>query len=371
VEVARGERAQAALRPNPDVSFEQREQADGMDRQTAIEVMLPLDLFRREPRIARANLGVDHSVALLRDRERLLAAAVRERYASVLASMRRLEVTEGVVAAARQTLDVLSNRVREGAAPPLERDLALVELRRLEGERALEAGRLAADRSRLNVLLGREPAAPIELADTLEQLAGVTTASGSIDGDRADVQLALTGLAAARAETSLARQTAKPQVTVFGGYMRMEAGFPQSGLSPAGTLVPIQMAGHNVAIGVRVSLPVFDRAQGTVAAARAREISAARAVDERRLAASGEVAAATARAAAAREALAAYGDDTRALARRNVDVMRETYTLGRATLVDVLAEQRRYLDFESGYIAALAEAATAAADLQRATGELQ
>jgi cobalt-zinc-cadmium efflux system outer membrane protein len=131
------------------------------------------------------------------------------------------------------------------------------------------------------------------------------------------------------------------------------------------------MTGHNVAVGVRISLPVFDRGQGAVAAAKARETAAAATLAERRLAADGELAEARARVAAARAAVAAYAQETRALARRNVDVVRDTYTLGRATLLDVLAEQRRYLDVEAGYITALADSYAAATDLQRAKGALQ
>jgi cobalt-zinc-cadmium efflux system outer membrane protein len=370
-DVARGERRQAELRPNPDVSIEQREQAGGMDRQTTIEAMVPLDIFRRAPRIERAGILVDRADALARDRERLLAATVRERYGDALTAARRLEVMTAVVAAAQQTVDVLASRVREGAAPPIDRDVALVELRRLEGERALEAGRGDAARSRLNVILGRAPNAPLTLADSLDRLAATEVPDSAPPGERADVRAAVAEVDAARAETALAAQMAKPEVSLVGGYMRMTSAFPLSGVTAAGSLAPIQMTGHNFTVGVRMSLPVFDRGQGSVAAATAREAAAAATLAERRLAADGELAEARARLAAARAAVAVYAEDTRALARRNVDVVRETYALGRGTLLDVLAEQRRYLDFEAGYIAALADAYNAATDLQRAKGALQ
>jgi outer membrane protein TolC len=86
------------------------------------------------------------------------------------------------------------------------------------------------------------------------------------------------------------------------------------------------------------------------------------------LAAASDVAAAQARDAAARRALALYSTDARTLARQTLDVVRETYQLGRATLFDVLNEQRRYLEFENGYTDALAEAFASRTALQRATG---
>lgn len=372
VDVARGDELQARQRPNPNLSFEEREQADGPDRQTSIAVDVPLDLFRRRPRIDAAGRAVERAGAMVRDRERLLAASVRERYGDVLAAARRLEVMDAVVAAARETLALLSNRVAEGAAPPLERDLAVVELRRLEGERSLEAGRARTARANLNLVLGRSPAASLTLADSLESLTAAPAAGESTAApERADVQAASLDLEVARAQSRLARESGKPELSLFGGYMRMDAGFPQSGLSTAGTLEPIHMLSHNVAAGLRISLPIFDRARGTQAAAKARELAAAQTVTARRLEAAAEVAAATAREAAAREALTSYGGDTRALARRNVEVMRQTYVLGRATLLEVLAEQRRYLDFETAYTTALAEAFAAVSDVQRAKGELK
>lgn len=371
-DASRAGRQQAALRPNPEVSFEQREQTGGPDRQTTIAFELPLELFRRGPRIEGASRTAARWDADVRDRERLLAAAVRERYGDALAASRRLEVMDAVVAAARRTQELLATRVAEGAAPPLDRDLALVELRRLEGERALEAGRVTVALSGLKVLLGRPPSVPLTLGDSLERLSlDGTTAADAGRPDRADVQAAAAQLDAARAETSLARQDGKPEVNVFGGYMRMNSGFPQSGFSSAGTLEPIHAIFHNVAIGVKVSIPVFNRGQGAIAAAEAREVAAGETLAQRRLAAAGEVDAATARLAAARAALAAYAGETRTLAQRNVDLVRETYALGRATLLDVLAEQRRYLDLEAAYTGALAEAFAATTDLQRAKGAVK
>src|SRR5215213_2669071 len=57
----------------------------------------------------------------------------------------------------------------------------------------------------------------------------------------------------------------------------------------------------------------------------------------------------------ARQAVSVYEAGLRPLARRNLDTVRETYQLGRATVFDVLAEQRRYLEAERAYTAALSE----------------
>jgi outer membrane protein TolC len=61
----------------------------------------------------------------------------------------------------------------------------------------------------------------------------------------------------------------------------------------------------------------------------------------------------------------------RTLARQNLNVVQQTFDLGRATVFDVLAEQRRYLEVEQAYTTALREAWEARAVLKRALGERQ
>ena len=56
---------------------------------------------------------------------------------------------------------------------------------------------------------------------------------------------------------------------------------------------------------------------------------------------------------------------------QNLDVVSQTYELGRATVFDVLAEQRRYLDFEHAYSNALREAYDARTALRRALGDVR
>jgi outer membrane protein TolC len=72
----------------------------------------------------------------------------------------------------------------------------------------------------------------------------------------------------------------------------------------------------------------------------------------------------------ARQTVAVYRDDVQPLARRTLDTVRETYQLGRATVFDVLTEQRRYLDTERAYTQALADAYAARVGLGRATGDI-
>jgi outer membrane protein TolC len=64
-----------------------------------------------------------------------------------------------------------------------------------------------------------------------------------------------------------------------------------------------------------------------------------------------------------------YSADARNLARQNLLVVRQSYELGRTTVFEVLAEQKRYLDLERAYTDALRAAYEARTALNRALGE--
>jgi outer membrane protein TolC len=377
VDAARGERRQASERPNPDVSFERREQTGGTDNQTIVMVDLPLDLFRRAPRIAVADRGIDAAEAASHDRDRQLAADIRGQYGEVLAAVRRLELLDAGVDAAQRTHELLRSRAEAGAVPPLDRDLALVDMRRLEGERELAQGRVDVALAMLKQLIGRAPTADLKVRGTLEAAVAAEAPGREATGpapaadQRPDIREAAARVGIADARLEQARQERKPEVGLFGGYMRMDEGFPQAGFGPTGALEPVHGLFNNVSVGVRLSIPLFSRGEGALAAAHAVRQSAAYTLDERRLAAATEVQAARVRVDAARRAIDAFSGDARTIALRNVDVVRETYSLGRATLFDVLNEQRRYLDFESAYTEALSEMFSARTALIRATGEMK
>jgi cobalt-zinc-cadmium efflux system outer membrane protein len=108
-----------------------------------------------------------------------------------------------------------------------------------------------------------------------------------------------------------------------------------------------------VAGGVRLSLPLMNRNQGTVAKAQAERTAAQASLEAARLSADAELAAARAIYARARSAVAVYRDGLQALARQNVSTVQQTYDLGRLTLLDVLSEQRRYLEVERAYTLAM------------------
>jgi cobalt-zinc-cadmium efflux system outer membrane protein len=377
IDVTRGLREQAGLRPNPAVSFSQQQEPSGTDNQTRIELQWPLDLFRKTGRVGVADREIEVAQQATANRERTLAADVRMKYGDVVAAVRTLTVTEQLLAATSRQRTLIAARVEQGAAPALDRDMLRVEVQRLEADRLIQVGTVDRQLVELKRLLGMPPDASVMLRDSLEALVRrdppVTPAGDEAGGamKRPDVQEAEARVRVGDAEIDRARREGRPDVSVFGMYMRMDAGFPQQGLSPTGTLEPIRSVFHYVSVGAMVTLPWQNRNQGAVAAAEAERVGAAAQLEAARLAAQSEIAAARSRDGHARQALEAYTGDTIALARQNLDVVRQTYELGRGTLLDVLNEQRRYLDVERAYTDVLREAYEARQALRAALGEVR
>jgi cobalt-zinc-cadmium efflux system outer membrane protein len=374
VDVAQGARLQASLRPNPAVSFERRQEPGGTDTQTAIGIAWPLD-FRRSGRMAVADRELSTAQFAATDRERVLAADVRARYGDVLASIRDLEIFDELVAATHRQREVVRSRVEEGASPALERDLLDVDLRRLQAERLLAAGRTEAAVFELKRVLGMEANAALAVRDGLEDLVRRESTEVPAGPDslavaqRADVREAEARVGVAEAKIGRARSDGRPEVSLFASYMRMDAGFPQQGFAPAGDLERVRGRFSSWSAGAMLTLPVLNRTQGEVAMARAERTGAAAVYDAARLAAEAELASARARDDRAKEAVSLYATGAQTLARQNLSVVGQSYELGRVTVFEVLAERRRFLDVERAYTEALRAAYEARTALDRALGE--
>jgi cobalt-zinc-cadmium efflux system outer membrane protein len=83
-----------------------------------------------------------------------------------------------------------------------------------------------------------------------------------------------------------------------------------------------------------------------------------------------EVSAAFTQHEAAQRSLEIYGPGVREVARQNLEVVRKTYELGRIPLLDVIAEQRRYIEIEMGYTEAMKQVYDAVVEIERAVGTL-
>jgi cobalt-zinc-cadmium efflux system outer membrane protein len=261
--------------------------------------------------------------------------------------------------------------VREGAAPSVDENLQLVEVNRLEASRAVLASRVEVLTLQLTTAAGLSPGAPLVLLDDI-RLAPVALeferAMREALSARPDVLVARGEVAAGTARVRKEQAEARWDASVNVGYQRMDTGFDLMGQTASGSLRPIQDVFHYFGAGVSIVLPVRNRNQGNIAAAQAETRAAERRVSLAELTARQEVSAAFAQHAAARRAVELYESGVRDVARRNLDIVRQSYELGRGSLLDVIGEQRRYLEIETAFTMVLKDVYDADVEIERAIG---
>jgi cobalt-zinc-cadmium efflux system outer membrane protein len=369
VEAATARVAQAALRPNPMLELG-GQKAISPDSNLTVGVSLPLDLNgRKEGRIGVAEREAAVKRALLADRERRLRADVRLKAGDLLAARRNLEVADGLLRVNRDAQLLVSRRVAEGAAPALDENLALVEVNRLEASRQLLASRVEVASLALKALAGLPPETSLTVRGDLGTPPAVPERGEPVQqalARRPDLVAARAEVRAAEARVRKEEAEGRWDASVGVGYQRQDMGFGLRGLTDSGGTRPIQDVFHFFGGSISITLPVRNRNEGNVAAARAETTAAERRREFMELVARQEVEAAFAQHEAARRSLELYERGVRDVARRNLDVVRQAYGLGRGALLDVIAEQRRYIEIENGYTEVLKQVYDAAVEIERA-----
>ncbi|HEU4479604.1 MAG TPA: TolC family protein, partial [Pyrinomonadaceae bacterium] len=361
---------QARLRANPMLDVEGKRQVPpGRDNSIMAGVTLPLERGRVPARVAVAEREVEVREREFANRERILAGEVRMKFGEALAVALKLSFTNELVEANQRSFNLIAARVGEGATPPLEQNMALVELNRLKSMRETTEGKVEVAFLELRNLIGMSVEQPLQLRGDfdrlIDQLPPVAEATAQAIRERSDLQglRALENLANARIDQ--ARAEGRWDASLAAGYERMHSGFPQFGLDERGGLQPIESNFHYLKFGVSIMLPVRNKNQGAVEAAVA-ELAAAKSRREfAELTVRREVAAAYAQYDRAGRAEEIFRVGVRDPARANLDVVRQTYELGSKTLLDYIAEQRRFIELENDFIEAQLAMYNARVEIQR------
>lgn len=360
VDAARAMVKQARLRPNPKVGLEGTKQIGGMDNMQMGEVMLPLELGgRRAARVAVAQKELEAREFEVANRERFLAADVRIKFGEALAAIKKLEVTEKTLTAAKQGYELVAARVTEGKIAPLEQNIFLVEVNRLQSIRETAEGKVETAMFELRNMIGMRPEDPLRLRGDFSGLIASLRPLVDFTNDalrqRPDLQGARAVEQLAEAKIEQARSEGRLDASLKGGYQRNAMGFPVSGFDANGVLRPVESVFNAFSFGIEIDLPIRNRNQGAVEAAVFEREAALRRVEFGELTIRREVAAAIARYNRAARSLSIFQNGVRDQANANLQVIWQTYGLGSSTLLDFIAEQRRFLDVENELIDAQLE----------------
>lgn len=372
IEAAQASVKQARLRPNPMLDVNGSQMANGRDYSLMVSGTLPLELGgRRSARIRVAEREVEVRERMFTDRERMLAGEVRAKFGEALAEVLKLGFTEELLITTRRGYRLVVARVVEGRSPPLEQNMVLVEVNRLRSMRETSEGKVQIIMLELRNLIGMRPEEPLrvsgDFANLLDLPRPLDEATARALNERPDIQAARAAERLAETQIDQARAEGRADMSLTAGYQRMRSGFSLRGIDENGQLRPIDMAFNFFTFGASMNLPVRNKNQGAIEAAVANAGAAKLKRESVELMARREVAVAYTRYARAARAMEIFRVGVRDQANANLDVIRQTYELGSKSLLDYIAEQRRFIELETEFINAMLDTYQGRVEIERAT----
>jgi len=282
----------------------------------------------------------------------LLAATIA--FVDVLAAQEHLHLNEESLHLSKQVMYTVRERVRAGKASPLEETRTSV---------MLSSSKIKLEKARRTLSMARQHLASMwsSTSPVFEKAAGDLHVIGAIPSlnqlnsrIKQNPQMARWIIEMERFETVLDLEKANgiPDLTVGGGIRRWEA-----------------TKDHAFVFGVSMSLPLFDRNQGTIQKARS-ELE--KASEERR---ASDVRIRTAMSGAYESLISAYAEsmslrnDVLPAAENVFESSREGYRYGKFSFLDVLDAERTLIDVRGQHIEALAAFHRATALMKWLLGE--
>jgi cobalt-zinc-cadmium efflux system outer membrane protein len=351
---------QAGLLPNPSLSAELENVGgsgdfEGVDSaESTLKLSQLIELGgKRGKRMELAALERDSARWDYEVRRVTTLADTARAFIAVVALQQRVEIIDSVVRLTSESAAALDEQLRAGAAQPAEAMRARVAVGQAEILRTQRAGELAAARVQLSALWGSARPGFDRAIGALDAIAPPPPLDTMLAGIEGNPDLArwATALAQRDASVRVEQSRAVPDVTVTAGPRYFS---------------DTQEVGLVFELGL--PLPIFDRNQGAIAAARAErdradaERQAARtAVHSELLQAYEQLRAAYEQAVALRERMVPAAE----AARRRTD---EAYRAGAVRALDVLDAQRTAFELRDQAVEALAAYHVALVDVERLSG---
>ena len=352
--VAEGDRQQAGLIPNPQVSWE-AEDTRRRSRTTTLMLSQPLELGgKRGARIEVAERAQDAaSIELERRRNELRADVFQAFYNSTIAQQRLL-LTEQSLQLAERGLRVAQGRINAGKAAPVEAMRAQVQLSQVR----LELRRAERDQATAYQQLAQVTGAPQATFTRVEEpttaLPAIASPQTLLDRLPTTAELRLARLQINQKEASLGLEKALriPDLTVSIGSQYSETDRERVNL-----------------LGVSMPIPLFNRNQGNVLAAARRTDQARDLRNASELRLRSEVQSGLEQWATANTEVNAFNQVILPAAQSAVDTATRGFEMGKFNFLDVLDAQRTLFEARSQYLQAVADSTDAWVRIERIYGD--
>ncbi|MEE9234592.1 MAG: TolC family protein [Candidatus Acidoferrales bacterium] len=350
VRAARGRRLQVGLYPNPSAGYTADEVSTGpIIRGGEHGFFIEQEIVTAGKLRHRRNVVVEEERQLEAEAERQklrVLTAVRILYTRAVAAERLVELRGRLARLAREAVDISRQLYNVGQAD--EPDLIAAEV---EAERA-ELALLMAQNQReriwreLGAVVGVPSLRPAPLEDTLDQQVPELQFESILERLlRESPELKSAQAAVARAEQAVRRERSEwiPNIIVRGG-LRNNRELLELGGRPVG------LEGF---IDVGVQIPIFNRNQGNVEAARAELERAQLEVERVKLSLRARLAVAFREYQDARSLARRYQNEVLPRAQRAYDLYLSSFQQMAAAYPQVLIAQRTYFQLQVDYVAAL------------------
>jgi cobalt-zinc-cadmium efflux system outer membrane protein len=346
-------RVRAGLLPNPALELgASTGTLIGNSEENSLSIGLSQEFLlgsKREKKIAVAEAELEIFRWQVEERERLLREEVRSAYNELILYEKRLKLSENAILLSRQLLDVATERLAAGDIPELEKNLVKVEVARSEGAKIEVERGVYQTRTKLYQIMGGAEKSPVAGGD-FESVSAVSKSLAELKeiayAKRADLKLLEAEKKRGNAEILQARAEAVPNLTAGLAVTREVTLVKAGGMKEKDTA-------FSIGLKLSIPLPLFDKNRAAIQEAQARYERVENRLQSAREGVDLEVEAAYASYLNSEKVLSLYRDEIIPQIEENLKLTQEAYRLGEIGLLNVIQEQKKFIEVSEGNLTAL------------------
>lgn len=372
LEIAKAKILQARLFPNPtlDVEYASPRFLGGEpEKDFSVGISQNFETAgKRRKRTQIASLELSKIEADISVLERKIAAEVRMAYVEALAKARQLDTLEKLIQANEQIILLTEARMKQGDVAPLDVNLIKVETDKLRSQALLTKNELEIKILQLKNLVGIDLSESIKIRPQSQRPPrldlGLTDLMDIALKERADLKTLRLQEEIAGKKIGLAKANAIPNVT---GSLQFSTKKQIVDLPPNINGVGLDKD-KELKFGVSIEIPIFNRNRAEIISATSEMVQSRYNREYLESLIKQEVTIAYRKYRAAAERLVLYGSQIIPRSEANLQSIKSAYNFGEFSVFEVIAEQRKLLEFVTEYNDSLREYYASIVELESAIG---